>query len=155
MGRTHDPHSPLEPRSKRVRRLSSEEDALDKAELAYYTQSPSSLSSHTSSWHSDIDHGGLVAPYAASASAAAAAAAAASSTFLHPHTPPHHTSQHTLGTRSSTLSLSSGSATCLKSVVSHTRNKEKFYQRQENCIIPKVSALNLLQINLKVNLTYC
>ncbi|XP_071544158.1 nuclear factor 1 C-type isoform X1 [Panulirus ornatus] len=95
MGRTHDPHSPLEPRSKRVRRLSSEEDTLDKAELAYYTQSPSSLSSHTSSWHSDIDHGGLVAPYAASASAAAAAAA--SSTFLHPHTPPHHTSQHTLG----------------------------------------------------------
>ncbi|XP_071544166.1 nuclear factor 1 X-type isoform X8 [Panulirus ornatus] len=57
MGRTHDPHSPLEPRSKRVRRLSSEEDTLDKAELAYYTQSPSSLSSHTSSWHSDIDHG--------------------------------------------------------------------------------------------------
>lgn len=57
MGRTHDPHSPLEPRSKRVRRLSSEEDTLDKTELAYYTQSPASLSSHTSSWHSDIDHG--------------------------------------------------------------------------------------------------
>ncbi|XP_069165529.1 nuclear factor 1 X-type [Procambarus clarkii] len=57
MGRTHDPHSPMEPRSKRVRRLSSEEDTLDKAELAYYTQSPASLSSHTSSWHSDIDHG--------------------------------------------------------------------------------------------------
>ncbi|KAK7067912.1 hypothetical protein SK128_022059, partial [Halocaridina rubra] len=58
MGRTHDPHSPLEPRSKRVRRLSSEEDTLDnKTELTYYTQSPASLSSHTSSWHSDIDHG--------------------------------------------------------------------------------------------------
>ncbi|KAK8751470.1 hypothetical protein OTU49_008674 [Cherax quadricarinatus] len=57
LGRTHDPHSPLEPRSKRVRRLSSEEDTLDKAELAYYTQSPASLSSHTSPWHSDIDHG--------------------------------------------------------------------------------------------------
>ncbi|XP_042892715.1 nascent polypeptide-associated complex subunit alpha, muscle-specific form-like [Penaeus japonicus] len=96
MGRTHDPHSPLEPRSKRVRRLSSEEDTLDKAELAYYTQSPASLSSHTSSWHSDIDHGGLVAPSAASAPSAAASVAA-SSTYLHPHTPPHHTSQHTLG----------------------------------------------------------
>ncbi|XP_066973677.1 nuclear factor 1 X-type isoform X7 [Macrobrachium rosenbergii] len=96
MGRTHDPHSPLEPRSKRVRRLSSEEDNMDnKTDLAYYTQSPASLSSHTSSWHSDIDHGGLVAPSAASASAAAAAAA--SSTFLHPHTSPHHNSQHTLG----------------------------------------------------------
>ncbi|XP_064090377.1 nuclear factor 1 X-type-like isoform X5 [Macrobrachium nipponense] len=58
MGRTHDPHSPLEPRSKRVRRLSSEEDNMDnKTDLAYYTQSPASLSSHTSSWHSDIDHG--------------------------------------------------------------------------------------------------
>ncbi|XP_037803829.1 nuclear factor 1 C-type-like isoform X2 [Penaeus monodon] len=96
MGRTHDPHSPLEPRSKRVRRLSSEEDTLDKTELAYYTQSPASLSSHTSSWHSDIDHGGLVAPSAASAPTAAASVAA-SSTYLHPHTPPHHTSQHTLG----------------------------------------------------------
>ncbi|XP_045102498.1 nuclear factor 1 B-type-like isoform X3 [Portunus trituberculatus] len=96
MGRPHDPHSPLEPRSKRVRRVSSEEDPLEKAELTYYSQSPASLSSHTSSWHSDLDHGGLVAPHAAPANAAAAAAA--STTFLHPHTPPHHTtSQHTLG----------------------------------------------------------
>lgn len=58
MGRTHDPHSPLEPRNKRIRRLSSEEDNMDnKTELTYYTQSPGSLSSHTSSWHSDMDHG--------------------------------------------------------------------------------------------------
>ncbi|XP_045102546.1 nuclear factor 1 X-type-like isoform X9 [Portunus trituberculatus] len=57
MGRPHDPHSPLEPRSKRVRRVSSEEDPLEKAELTYYSQSPASLSSHTSSWHSDLDHG--------------------------------------------------------------------------------------------------
>lgn len=57
MGRPHDPHSPLEPRSKRVRRVSSEEDPMEKADLAYYSQSPASLSSHASSWHSDLDHG--------------------------------------------------------------------------------------------------
>ncbi|GLG98917.1 Uncharacterized protein GBIM_05477 [Gryllus bimaculatus] len=54
--------SPSEPRHKRPRRLSSTEDDMelgprDKgSEVAYYGQSPASLSSQTS-WHSDVDHG--------------------------------------------------------------------------------------------------
>lgn len=51
-----------EHRNKR-RRLSSEEDPLDvgggrdkSGEVAYYGQSPTSLSSQTS-WHSDVEHG--------------------------------------------------------------------------------------------------
>lgn len=63
--------SPGEPRNKRLRRLSSTEEEMelsagaagpgrgvDKsgAEVAYYGQSPASLSSQTS-WHSDVDHG--------------------------------------------------------------------------------------------------
>ncbi|XP_050439529.1 nuclear factor 1 X-type isoform X2 [Adelges cooleyi] len=58
--------SPLnEPRIKRMRRMSSADDAeidlggpRDKSnsEITYYGQSPASLSSQTS-WHSDIDHG--------------------------------------------------------------------------------------------------
>lgn len=62
-------HSPGEPRTKRLRRLSSNEEEMelgpptgggrDKAtEVAYYGQSPASLSSQAS-WHSDVDHGGL------------------------------------------------------------------------------------------------
>jgi hypothetical protein len=56
--------SPGEPRNKRLRRLSSTEEEMDlgtgrdKGEVAYYGQSPASLSSQTS-WHSDVDHGGL------------------------------------------------------------------------------------------------
>ncbi|KAK4319230.1 hypothetical protein Pmani_009814 [Petrolisthes manimaculis] len=57
LGRGHEAHSPLEPRSKRVRRLSSEEDPLEKAELAYYTQSPAPLPTHPSTWHAELDHG--------------------------------------------------------------------------------------------------
>ncbi|XP_059469806.1 nuclear factor 1 X-type isoform X3 [Neocloeon triangulifer] len=62
--------SPGEPRNKRLRRLSSTEEEMelgaagpgrgaDKSsapEVAYYGQSPASLSSQTS-WHSDVDHG--------------------------------------------------------------------------------------------------
>lgn len=58
--------SPLnEPRIKRMRRMSSAEDAeidlggpreKSNSEITYYGQSPASLSSQTS-WHSDIDHG--------------------------------------------------------------------------------------------------
>jgi hypothetical protein len=63
--------SPGEPRNKRLRRLSSTEEEMelsagasgpgrgvDKsgADVAYYGQSPASLSSQTS-WHSDVDHG--------------------------------------------------------------------------------------------------
>jgi hypothetical protein len=58
--------SPGEPRNKRLRRLSSTEEEMDlgagrdkgAGEVAYYGQSPASLSSQTS-WHSDVDHGGL------------------------------------------------------------------------------------------------
>ncbi|XP_023722097.1 nuclear factor 1 X-type isoform X8 [Cryptotermes secundus] len=58
--------SPGEPRNKRLRRLSSTEEEMDlgagrdkgTGEVAYYGQSPASLSSQTS-WHSDVDHGGL------------------------------------------------------------------------------------------------
>lgn len=56
------PSPPTEHRSKR-RRLSSEEDPLDVGggrdknnEVAYYGQSPASLSSQAS-WHSEVDHG--------------------------------------------------------------------------------------------------
>lgn len=90
MGRTHDPHSPMEPRSKRVRRLSSEEDTLDKAELAYYTQSPASLSSHTSSWHSDIDH--VLPPMSLSSTVMAAAPS-----YYHEAGPPSPTKYHENG----------------------------------------------------------
>ncbi|CAB3385918.1 Hypothetical predicted protein [Cloeon dipterum] len=63
--------SPGEPRNKRLRRLSSTEEEMElagaaasgpvrdkstPAEVAYYGQSPASLSSQTS-WHSDVDHG--------------------------------------------------------------------------------------------------
>ncbi|XP_023722351.1 nuclear factor 1 X-type isoform X11 [Cryptotermes secundus] len=56
--------SPGEPRNKRLRRLSSTEEEMDlgagrdkgTGEVAYYGQSPASLSSQTS-WHSDVDHG--------------------------------------------------------------------------------------------------
>lgn len=55
--------SPNEPRNKRMRRLSSAEEEMDlaardqKVEVAYYGQSPASLSSQTS-WHSsDVEHG--------------------------------------------------------------------------------------------------
>uniref|UniRef100_A0A1B6GL89 Nuclear factor 1 n=1 Tax=Cuerna arida TaxID=1464854 RepID=A0A1B6GL89_9HEMI len=57
--------SPSEPRNKRLRRLSSTEEELELGggrekgpggEVAYYGQSPASLSSQTS-WHSDVDHG--------------------------------------------------------------------------------------------------
>ena len=66
-------HSPAEARIKRLRRLSSEDDldmsapgagggpSRDKtnsAEVAYYSQSPASLSSQTS-WHSDVEHAAL------------------------------------------------------------------------------------------------
>ncbi|XP_021922795.1 nuclear factor 1 X-type isoform X8 [Zootermopsis nevadensis] len=55
--------SPGEPRNKRLRRLSSTEEEMDlgagrdkgAGEVAYYGQSPASLSSQTS-WHSDVDH---------------------------------------------------------------------------------------------------
>ncbi|XP_023722180.1 nuclear factor 1 X-type isoform X9 [Cryptotermes secundus] len=55
--------SPGEPRNKRLRRLSSTEEEMDlgagrdkgTGEVAYYGQSPASLSSQTS-WHSDVDH---------------------------------------------------------------------------------------------------
>ncbi|XP_066997225.1 nuclear factor 1 X-type isoform X2 [Anabrus simplex] len=53
--------SPGEPRHKRPRRLSSTEEDMDlggrdkAGEVAYYGQSPASLSSQTS-WHSDVDH---------------------------------------------------------------------------------------------------
>ncbi|XP_069955073.1 nuclear factor 1 C-type isoform X7 [Cherax quadricarinatus] len=90
LGRTHDPHSPLEPRSKRVRRLSSEEDTLDKAELAYYTQSPASLSSHTSPWHSDIDH--VLPPMSLSSTVMAAAPS-----YYHEAGPPSPTKYHENG----------------------------------------------------------
>jgi len=58
--------SPGEPRNKRLRRLSSTEEEMDlgagrdkgTGEVTYYGQSPASLSSQTS-WHSDVDHGGL------------------------------------------------------------------------------------------------
>ncbi|XP_069694233.1 nuclear factor 1 X-type isoform X6 [Periplaneta americana] len=62
--------SPGEPRNKRLRRLSSTEEEMDlgagrdkgAGEVAsYYGQSPASLSSQTS-WHSDVDHGGLGPP---------------------------------------------------------------------------------------------
>lgn len=61
--------SPGEPRNKRLRRLSSTEEEMDlgtgrdkgTGEVAYYGQSPASLSSQTS-WHSDVDHGGLDIP---------------------------------------------------------------------------------------------
>ncbi|XP_023722005.1 nuclear factor 1 A-type isoform X7 [Cryptotermes secundus] len=61
--------SPGEPRNKRLRRLSSTEEEMDlgagrdkgTGEVAYYGQSPASLSSQTS-WHSDVDHGGLGPP---------------------------------------------------------------------------------------------
>ncbi|XP_065352240.1 nuclear factor 1 X-type isoform X5 [Cloeon dipterum] len=66
--------SPGEPRNKRLRRLSSTEEEMElagaaasgpvrdkstPAEVAYYGQSPASLSSQTS-WHSDVDHGSSV-----------------------------------------------------------------------------------------------
>ncbi|XP_022185840.1 nuclear factor 1 C-type isoform X3 [Nilaparvata lugens] len=50
--------SPVEPRNKR-RRLSSTEEDLEKGptgEMTYYGQSPASLSSQAS-WHSDVEHG--------------------------------------------------------------------------------------------------
>lgn len=57
-------HSPNEVRNKRMRRLSSAEEEMElntrdhkNAEVAYYGQSPASLSSQTS-WHSsDVEHG--------------------------------------------------------------------------------------------------
>ncbi|XP_014274090.1 nuclear factor 1 X-type isoform X4 [Halyomorpha halys] len=76
--------SPNEPRTKRVRRLSSAEEEMDlgnsgggsrekqgaggPTEVGYYGQSPASLSSQAS-WHSDVEHGlpsqhGNVAPLA-------------------------------------------------------------------------------------------
>ncbi|KAK7582150.1 hypothetical protein V9T40_013595 [Parthenolecanium corni] len=71
--------SPNEPRNKRMRRLSSAEEEMDlaardqKVEVAYYGQSPASLSSQTS-WHSsDVEHG-LSAQHANVASLAAASA---------------------------------------------------------------------------------
>nr|XP_018914767.1 PREDICTED: nuclear factor 1 X-type isoform X3 [Bemisia tabaci] len=50
-----------EPRVKRMRRMSSAEEEMElgretKPEVAYYGQSPASLSSQTS-WHSDVEHG--------------------------------------------------------------------------------------------------
>ena len=52
-------HSPAaEPRVKRVRRLSSEEERDRQAEMSYYGQSPVSLASQ-GSWHADVDHGTL------------------------------------------------------------------------------------------------
>ncbi len=55
--------SPNEPRNKRMRRISSAEEEMElsareqKHEVAYYGQSPASLSSQTS-WHSsDVEHG--------------------------------------------------------------------------------------------------
>lgn len=67
--------SPNEPRTKRVRRLSSAEEEMDlgssgggsrekqgtggPAEVGYYGQSPASLSSQAS-WHSDVEHGELL-----------------------------------------------------------------------------------------------
>nr|CAD7588569.1 unnamed protein product [Timema genevievae] len=59
-----------EPRNKRLRRLSSTEEDMDMGaggrdkgggDVSYYGQSPASLSSQTS-WHSDVDHGGLGPP---------------------------------------------------------------------------------------------
>ena len=94
--RGHEAHSPLEPRPKRVRRISSAEDELEKAELTYYNQSPASMSTHT--WHPDLDHGGLVGPQAAPSTVSLSTPAPSSSTYLLPHTPPLHNSQHTLGT---------------------------------------------------------
>ncbi|RXG60779.1 hypothetical protein Avbf_04771, partial [Armadillidium vulgare] len=99
--RGHDAHSPLEPRPKRVRRLSSEDEnhEIEKTELTYYTQSPAPLSAHA--WHADLDHGGLVTQNVVTAQAAVslstAVAAPSSSTYLLPHTPPLHNSQHSLG----------------------------------------------------------
>ncbi|CAL4146502.1 unnamed protein product, partial [Meganyctiphanes norvegica] len=53
---SQDPHSSLEPRSKRARHFSSDDD-LSKTELTYYTHPQSSLSTQSSSWHSVMDHG--------------------------------------------------------------------------------------------------
>ncbi|GAB6031659.1 hypothetical protein CHUAL_009417 [Chamberlinius hualienensis] len=55
------PTSPPEHRSKRLRRISSADDDIDvgrdKSELNYYVNSPANMSSQTSSWHGDVDHG--------------------------------------------------------------------------------------------------
>ncbi|XP_043245610.1 nuclear factor 1 X-type-like isoform X14 [Amphibalanus amphitrite] len=52
-------HSPAaEPRVKRMRRLSSDEERERQAEIGYYGQSPVSLASQ-GSWHADVDHGTL------------------------------------------------------------------------------------------------
>ncbi|XP_037087676.1 nuclear factor 1 X-type-like isoform X3 [Pollicipes pollicipes] len=49
-------HSPAaEPRVKRLRRLSSDEERDRQAEIGYYGQSPVSLASQ-GSWHADVDH---------------------------------------------------------------------------------------------------
>ncbi|XP_046682146.1 nuclear factor 1 X-type-like isoform X3 [Homalodisca vitripennis] len=70
--------SPSEPRNKRLRRLSSTEEELELGggrekgpggEVAYYGQSPASLSSQTS-WHSDVDHAGLPPQHSSVASLA-------------------------------------------------------------------------------------
>ncbi|XP_014250410.1 nuclear factor 1 C-type isoform X1 [Cimex lectularius] len=72
LGLPRSGQSPGEPRSKRVRRLSSAEEEIElgsgggaatsssrekaQTEVGYYGQSPASLSSQTS-WHSDVEHG--------------------------------------------------------------------------------------------------
>uniref|UniRef100_A0A0K8SRG4 Nuclear factor 1 n=1 Tax=Lygus hesperus TaxID=30085 RepID=A0A0K8SRG4_LYGHE len=70
LGLPRSGQSPGEPRSKRVRRLSSAEDDIElgggggtsrgadkgQPDVSYYGQSPASLSSQTS-WHSDVEHG--------------------------------------------------------------------------------------------------
>ncbi|KAG0712868.1 hypothetical protein GWK47_017451 [Chionoecetes opilio] len=90
MGRPHDPHSPMEPRSKRVRRVSSEEDPLEKAELAYYSQSPASLTSHAPSWHTDLDH--VLPPMSLSSSVMGGAPS-----YYHDAGPPSPTKYHENG----------------------------------------------------------
>lgn len=73
LGLPRSGQSPGEPRSKRVRRLSSAEEEIELGgtgtnasrpvdknqpapDVTYYGQSPASLSSQTS-WHSDVEHG--------------------------------------------------------------------------------------------------
>ncbi|XP_069694239.1 nuclear factor 1 X-type isoform X11 [Periplaneta americana] len=97
--------SPGEPRNKRLRRLSSTEEEMDlgagrdkgAGEVAsYYGQSPASLSSQTS-WHSDVDHGGLGLASqhgsVASMSSGGGGAGATASYYQQAPAPPQHGDQ--------------------------------------------------------------
>ncbi|XP_059469814.1 nuclear factor 1 X-type isoform X9 [Neocloeon triangulifer] len=101
--------SPGEPRNKRLRRLSSTEEEMelgaagpgrgaDKSsapEVAYYGQSPASLSSQTS-WHSDVDHGMPSQHSSVASIASASIGGGSSSSSYYPQTSAseHQSSQH-------------------------------------------------------------